>query len=893
MVSRMRWNPHLPAAWLRLSGLLTLLAATATADVRLNEIVSSNGGSLRDASGATPDWIELHNDGPTVMELEGYGLSDREDAPFKWVFPRRRLAVGEFLIVFASGRDQRAGELHTNFSLSRGGETVVLTAPDGTQVDVVPAVVLRRDVSFGRDPAHGSWRFFPKPTPRAANVGSSYAEILHEAPTVVQAGGFYEAPIDVSLASMPPGSEVRYTLDGSEPTEASPLWPEHVSLGERTGENAVLAWIEGTSIANQHTDGWKPPLGPVRLAHVLRVRAFKPGALPSPVTTHTYFIGAAARVEDGLPVLSIASAPHGLFDDEEGIYMLGKVFADYVATHPNEPLTGHTPANYTQRGAAWSRAASVELFEPNGTRAVSAVAHLDIKGQSSRSFRQKTFGLDFKTDQAEALEYPLFPGHVRSGDGTPLASFETLRLRNFGNDWAYAAMRDAYCHQLVRGLGLDVMAWRPVSVFLNGEYWGVLEAREQQDAAYFAAHYGVDAADLAILNGDGSVLEGNDTDREAFLALRIYAETHDLAQPEALAYVAARMDVENFLRYQLAEVFCGNADWPHNNTRMWRRRRADDFPERDTVPRGHDGRWRWMIFDLDLAVAHPWAGGYGENTLSFAVSPTGRPGAPAPWATSLLRSLLRNPTVKARFATLAADALNSRFKATQARALVDEMAGILAPALPEHFRRWNLHNGQLAGWQSYVQPLRTWASQREVNVRQHFTTELSLGGYATLTVDRTPAEGGVVQVNNLLINHSLPGVTEAVYPWRGTYFRQVSVTLKAQPLTGYVFEKWTTPSGESTEPELTLNLTASTPITAHFRSESSSAPMSWTAVTQRPDGVELDFRGAPGITYQLLTSADLREWTWHSDFVTDSEGLATVVLPPPRADSLFLQAQPK
>src|SRR5690606_26157850 len=127
----------------------------------------------------------------------------------------------------------------------------------------------------------------------------------------------------------------------------------------------------------------------------------------------------------------------------------------------------------------------------------------------------------------------------------------------------------------------------------------------------------------------GSVIEGTEEDRQAYLALRAYAEAHDLSQPEAFAYVAARMDVENFLRYQLAEVFFGNADWPHNNTRLWRHRRPGDFAEPETAPPGHGGRWRWMLFDLDLAAAHPWAGGVGENTLAFAMSPTGRPGAPS------------------------------------------------------------------------------------------------------------------------------------------------------------------------------------------------------------------------------------------------------------------------
>ena len=126
--------------------------------------------------------------------------------------------------------------------------------------------------------------------------------------------------------------------------------------------------------------------------------------------------------------------------------MLGQVFADHVAVHPGEPLTGHTPANYTQRGEAWNRDASVEFFEPSGVRAMAQPVQLDIKGQSTRSFRQKSFGLAARTDSGGPgrFEHALFPGLGRLGDGAPLEQFRSLRLRNMGNDWAYAAMRDAY-----------------------------------------------------------------------------------------------------------------------------------------------------------------------------------------------------------------------------------------------------------------------------------------------------------------------------------------------------------------------------------------------------------------------------------------------------------------
>jgi len=876
-----RWTPDRLTAWARRCGLL--LAAVglcpAAAQVRLTEVVAANDGGLVDEDGEASDWVELHNAGAVSVAMAGWGLSDRAAQPFKWVLPARSLPAGARLVVFASGKDRApaTGRLHTNFSLAADGEELVLTAPDGARADTAPPAAVPEGLSLGRaGSGEETWRFLAQPSPGLPNTGLSFAELLRRGPVMDTPGGFYDDAVELTLTPEP-GTVVRHTLDGSEPTETSPVFPASLSLTSRAGQPNVLSMISGTSTTNQHTDGWKPPVGEVRKATVVRTRAFKADARPSPVVTHTYFIGPAARHADGLPVVSLATDPAGLFDYTRGIYMLGKVFADYVAAHPGEPLTGHTPANYTQRGAPWNRDASLEFFESDGSRALAQAVRLDIKGQSTRSFRQKSFGLDARDDEGGRgrFGHALFPGLARLGDGGPLARFRTLRLRNMGNDWAYAAMRDGFCHRLAEGLGLARMAWRPVSVYLDGEYWGVLEMREELDADYFEAHYGVPRGEVAIVNAPGSVVEGQPGDETPFIALRTYAETHDLAVAAHYNHVAARMDVDNFLLYQLMEVWCGNADWPHNNTRAWRRRLAQPLADPAGVPPGHDGRWRWMLFDLDLGVAHPWAGGAGENTLAFALSATGRPPTNAPWGTALLRALIRNPDVKRRFATLAADLLNAHFKESRTTALVDAMRATLQPAMAEHIRRWQSNGNSVATWSgTHVQSVRTFAAQRTINVRQHFTTQLSLGGYATLTADVAPAGGGTVRVNRRLsIDAALPGVATPVYPWRGTYFRSVPVGLDALPAPGFLFAGWTTPAGVTPAREIELTLAGATTATARFVPAPADAPFALRVAGAQPDGrVRLDFHGVAGAAYTLERSEDLQHWVEETAFFADGGG---------------------
>ena len=266
--------------------------------VRLSEVVSANGGLLTDEDGDSPDWIELENVTESSVDLAGYGLSDRRKESIRWLCPPRILPAGGFLVVFASGKNRSAGSnLHTSFSINSEAEEIRLTSPDGTTIDSVAVPALRRNVSYGRGPTNpAAWRFFPVPTPRAVNAGTSFAADLREAPVFSSPGGFYDAPVSLTFDSVEPGATVRYTLDGSEPTEDSPLFGAALAIAGRAGEPNRLSMIQGTSTANQHTDGWKPPVGEVRKATVVRARAFKADALASPVATHTYFIGAGGAI---------------------------------------------------------------------------------------------------------------------------------------------------------------------------------------------------------------------------------------------------------------------------------------------------------------------------------------------------------------------------------------------------------------------------------------------------------------------------------------------------------------------------------------------------------------------------------------------------------------------
>ena len=91
-------------------GLVLASGQLVAQSVLINEVQSSNGTTLKDDRGETPDWIELFNPGPADLSLSGYGLSDDPAQPFRWVFTNASIAAGEFLLVYASGENRQPAE---------------------------------------------------------------------------------------------------------------------------------------------------------------------------------------------------------------------------------------------------------------------------------------------------------------------------------------------------------------------------------------------------------------------------------------------------------------------------------------------------------------------------------------------------------------------------------------------------------------------------------------------------------------------------------------------------------------------------------------------------------------------------------------------------------------
>jgi hypothetical protein len=755
----------------------------------LNEIVASNAAGLEDEDGDNPDWIELYHAGNEAINLSGYGLSDDPDDPMRWVFPAKTFYPGQFLIVYASGKNRTNPtlNLHTNFSISAAGEPILLSQPDGQRVDSIGPVALQADIAYGRlSGTPEMFRFFTTPTPGMPNPEEGYPLLLSQ-PDFSHSSGYYADSIVLAFNATHPDATVYYSTDGSEPNTGSAVATQPITLKSRAGEPNGISMIptnNNNDPGPPYYEGWQPPQGEVYKLHVIRARQIHADAPPGPVVTLTYIIDELLNERYSLPVFSLATDSLSLFDDDTGIYV-----------HGNNN-------NYFQDGIEWERTMNLSLFEKDGMLAFSENAGMRTHGNTTRSRPRKSLRVVARAEYGSSwINYQLFPDKE-------VDRFKRFILRNSGNDWDFAIFRDAFLQSLARNMKVDRQYYRPAILFINGEYWGIHNIRDRYDEHYISSNYGIEEMEMTLMENNGQLKFGNPEGVAHYNAMRSYVSSHNLAQDAHLDELSKRMDIESFTDFQIAHIFSMNTDWPGNNSLYWRYLRDGYDPN---ALNGRDGRWRWMLLDLDFGfgldfIYVPGAEqGAAHNTIAFALAENGPNWPNPPWSTFLLRNMVKNTAYRNQFINRFCDLLNTDLKESAVMADIDSVKAMLQPEMAEHIRRWRRPTG-MTEWLGNVQVMRNFAQQRPAYMRQHLRNQFNLEQAATLTIEIGSADMGHVRLNS--INLTTPY-------WSGIYFKQIPQQLNAVPKPGFRFVSWSGAS-TSTAESIIISMTGNTYIKALF-----------------------------------------------------------------------------
>jgi hypothetical protein len=356
-------------------------------------------------------------------------------------------------------------------------------------------------------------------------------------------------------------------------------------------------------------------------------------------------------------------------------------------------------------------------------------------------------------------------------------------LRNGGSDWAYTYFRDAFAQSILEGFSdVDHQGYCPSVVFINGEYWGIMNIRERFDDNYIDNYYG--QKDIDMLESTGQVIYGSNVHYQNLIS---FLQKNDINTSENYEWVKTQMDVDNFRDYHILQIFSMNTDQPGKNVRFWR-------------PQTDDGKWRWMWWDMDDAFNFGPHNNYDRNGLVFcsglnSISATKVNGATPPptWApngptqTFPLRALLRSDEFRDGFINRFADLLNTAFQPKYLFEIIDGFHSTTAPYLYEHYRRW--HRPEPDIYNQHLQRLYNFSEHRIHHMRKHIREFFELDGSYKLTLDVGSGQGHI-RINTLNLTVDLPSLDNPIYPWSGEYFQGVPIEVEAVPAAGYVFSHW-------------------------------------------------------------------------------------------------------
>ncbi len=684
--------------------LCLLFPVEGLAVLRINEVMQANVAQTDEANNLPDSWVELYNPTSSAVQLKGYALR-KEDEDRDFVFSVDTLiAPRAYVMVYC---DEQDTALHAHFKLKyRKTSTLTLLAPNGEADDVSVPKMPHPGLSFGRSSTDSTlFGWMMSPTPGGRNSASS-ANVCRGVELSVPSG-IADTAFRLLITNPLINTTVRYTTNGDEPSPADSVFPP-----------------SGLEIAR---------------TTALRVRRFAADAAPSATATFCYLFPTR---EVTLPFFFITLPEADLRDSIRGIYTEGSFSPDLH--------------NYQ---FDWQRAADIKYFSKSGQERINEPGVLRVAGGSSRTHPQKSLTLYARQRFSgnEDFNFPFW------SEKPHIASVHSVLLRNAGNDFLFAHLRDAVV-QTYAGAhisNLDYQSYQPVVVFVNGEYIGLMNLRERTNRFFIETnHPGVGEVD--VIENWAKVNSGCFSE-----AMRFY----NLFCKENVTYdeLAAEMDMDAYLNYLIVEAYFGNSDYPDNNIVMWRERRTG-------------GKWRWIMKDFDFTLDYqfkrsdPPSFGVFNYFETLFVPPAQESDTIGSYnfSTRLMRKLLSLPTFREqfieRFAVYMGDVLNERFIAPH----IDSLAERIEYEFPFTFDRYaDYRKDDYADWYREIDILKASIPKRNYLNYESMRRFFALDSLYYLVVNNPHSE-------DLPYQFTFNGIAMEHTSYEGYYYRNRNITIRTK-----------------------------------------------------------------------------------------------------------------
>lgn len=705
-------------------------AETEKEQLVINEVCSNNRNIYVMESDAYCDYVELYNKGKFICQVKDLYLSDDGSNLKKMKIEETVLYPGEYLVI---GLDKE----QVDFSLDRKGEELYLSDAYGNILEQVSTGEQMEDSSLTRLEAEGEWAFRTA-TPGKSNE-ESQALVEVEIPQFSHAGGFYEEEFLLTLQAKE-GDRIYYTLDGSIPDEEALEYKEPIPVYDRSGEENK--W---NSIQNVVED-WKnyqPDETLVDKAFIVRAAAMDVDGNFSDVVTKSYFINLPEYENEA--VISLVAEPEELFGDN-GIYVTGKEYDDWYLNYGTD---GAPIAYFKKTGREVEIAASLEVYFNRekieereafevftAKESFSQDVGIRIQGAGTRREPKKRFSVYARKEYSESKW------------------FDTAFIEN--RNVHSVVLRDGFANTVIPYLvkDRDVISQEafPAVVFLNGEYWYHTYVQEKFSESFFEEKYGMEKDNVIIVKN--SMADTWEED-ELYSQIYRYAEENDLSNPENFHEFCNMIDLQSFIDFSCINAYLANVDYDvYKNYIMWRSEKIYDNEYQD-------GRWRWLIFDMDDVAYQEIDEVTGENNW-VKIDSFSKRGGGVSFAlneSTLFKALRQNEEFCEQFVITFMDLVNENFSVKSVEKVLKQW---------EEDITWN--DSFFLKRAEYIVPC--------------LAEEFELKG----TLENVELTVNDINGGKICLNTIVPAMEDG--KWNGQYYTDYPITVIAKANPGYEFAGW-------------------------------------------------------------------------------------------------------
>ena len=621
------------------------------------------------------------------------------------------------------------------------------------------------------------------------NIEDGYSYI--KPPKFSKRSGFYPENFKLILSSEE-NITIYFTVDSTDPRTSltSKIFKDYILIYDKSSEENIYSSINTTEIGSANSIclefPFEPPFYPVDKAMVIRAVTKNIKGEFSEIISQIYFITTDNLLKySDFTVISVITNPENLFDPEKGIYVVGVEYEKWKNSDEFDPYLEpwdiNSKCNYYMKGKEWEREANVTIFDKSEIKLEQNLG-IRIKGGATRNNPAKSFNLFARKKYGKSIiETDLFKDNYDI-NGNLIISYKSLSLRAIYEE---VRLREKFGRDLFfLRKGLTTTQMKVSILFLNGEYWGVYIIQEKLDKDFLGNKYLIPSKDIVFAK-DNKIEDGPEEELVKFKQFCEEYSQKDLSDENIYNDVKNHIDINSLIEMFGTGIYISNMDWPAKNDGEWKYIGENNFENEYK-----DGKWRFLIFDLDYSMGAKYHGNGSPGIDNFNYANRRNIESPVNLFFSLLK---KNKYFQNEFINIYSDYANDIFNLDKINKLIEKYKEEFTEIMVYSILRWWWGYGFDSFLEGYsysktdflkgLDSIVYFFEERPKYTLRHMKEFLDLKG-DLFNLNITIIGKGKIQINTII-------PTFIDNKWSGKYFSLIPISLKAISASGYSFNGWT------------------------------------------------------------------------------------------------------